>query len=170
MRILFLDIDGVLTRELQRTPEYKFTELEANSEQFRLLNEVLQVSGAELVITSSWRRGRNITALSKRMVDQCGLWKPIYGYTPILPGIVPGGGRGHEIAAWLYAHWQLTGRPITEFVILDDGSDMLHLSPYLLQTDPCIGLTKPIADTAIRRFLGAAQAPLDRGAGDQVTE
>ena len=35
------------------------------------------------------------------------------------------------------------------FVILDDGDDMLHLKPYLVRTNPEVGLTEADVDLAI---------------------
>jgi hypothetical protein len=44
--------------------------------------------------------------------------------------------RGEEIQAWL------TENPdVTQFVILDDDSDMAHLIDHLVQTDHKVGLT-----------------------------
>jgi hypothetical protein len=53
--------------------------------------------------------------------------------------------RGLEIQDWLDNH-----PGVTDFVILDDSSDMAHLMPKLIQTDDATGLTQAHVAPALR--------------------
>lgn len=147
MRVLFLDIDGVLTLELQQNP-YIFSKIEEARPRIELLNQVLTKGQAELVISSSWRKDNEIESLACRLGCN-GLLHPILDFTPQLAGVVPGGGRGHEIAAWLYQKWARHGTHVESICILDDGCDMMLLQPFLIRTESAVGLTQQLANAAI---------------------
>jgi len=111
--IVFLDFDGVLSVELER-PEaaggppgvtaYKFSPL--LPEKMELLNELVRRAGARVVVSSSWRRGKDRHQMYAIMRKH-GFQGPRYleewvcvDVTPVLDGILPGAGRGHEIACY----------------------------------------------------------------------
>lgn len=106
MKVIFLDIDGVLNHQshyewlmttdeptlLQRT--YPYTEF--NPKSCQLLKDIIDETDAQIVVSSSWRLDgeARLNSLFKRF----GLPK-IYSITPCLNTA-----RGIEIGAWLSAH------------------------------------------------------------------
>ena len=136
MTVLFLDIDGVLNnhRALGREPPL-------DSDCVAVLNTVAELIDASIVISSTWRLFHSQEELRVMLCDH-GLVAPhrIIDATPEVEEwrgtarvLQP---RGVEIQAWLSAH-----RDVQRFVILDDGDDMAHLAPHLVQTDMTTGLT-----------------------------
>lgn len=138
MKVLFVDIDGVLVNwlSLVEGPEI------AHSYSVDALNWLTRETGAQIVVSSAWRlRGLEyIQQLFQR-------WKveaPVLDITPTMerqagnPEILIGPGRGAEIARWLKAH-----PDVTSYVILDDDRGELHSLqiPYLVQTRFEEGLT-----------------------------
>jgi hypothetical protein len=149
MKVIFLDIDGVLNHEqhykwLMETDEptplqrvYPYSEFNPKSCQF--LNDIIKETGAEIVVSSSWRLdGENqLNSLFKHF----GLPR-IYSTTPCLNTA-----RGIEIDAWLGSHPE-----VDTYVILDDDEDMNeHQLPYFIKTNPYgDGLNEDVKDRAIK--------------------
>jgi hypothetical protein len=97
---------------------------EFNPKSCQLLNEIIKETGAEIVVSSSWRLdGENrLNSLFKHF----GLPR-IYSITPCLNTE-----RGIEIDAWLAAHPEVDG-----YVILDDDEDMTaEQMPFFIKTNP----------------------------------
>ena len=152
MKIIFLDIDGVLncqfmhtdtSDEIIRTPGGFLSKRCLN-----LVNELVDKTDAKIVISSTWRIDDDF---EKYLID-AGLNGDIIGKTPILKDHFSL--RGNEIHAWIVENENLIGKRYHEyhsFVILDDDSDMLlwHRENYF-QTDSYIGLTPSIAHRATR--------------------
>ena len=141
MKVLFLDVDGVLNNEKtkERSPGGYIGIDERNlsilKEALDLLNQKEQTI---VVLSSSWRAGvdRNGNRLSNQdyeyLLERLKS-KDIFLYdeTPILPGWLV---RGKEIKKWLCEHQDL---PITGMVILDDERHDFRLtgtSKFWLQT------------------------------------
>ena len=146
MKVVFLDIDGVLnsTGFLLEARKKSFFEKdvdEIDPTRVALLNKIVEQTGAVIVISSSWR---NILCLAdlRELLRRRGFTGKVISQTPSLN--FPGRVRGDEIQAFLDERrgW----RPVLDFVILDDDSDMGELSFYLVKTDPAVGLTE--ADVA----------------------
>ena len=149
MKVIFLDIDGVLNHEqhykwlmetdeptpMQRT--YPYTEF--NPESCRLLREIIWETGAQIVVSSSWRLDgeARLNSLFKRF----GLPR-IYSITPCLNTE-----RGIEIGVWLAAHPE-----VTNYVILDDDEDMnAEQKPFFIKTNPYEdGLNEDVKERAIQ--------------------
>lgn len=133
MKIIFLDIDGVLNsanwmlreQESGRDPQWSLFN-NFDLEAIAVLNEVVEKTQAKVVISSSWRiihPLEHIVALLKKH-DFKG---EVIGKTPSRTEIHHK--RGNEIQEWLDAHPEAQ-----QFVIIDDDSDMEHLMPKLVQT------------------------------------
>ncbi len=132
MKIIFLDIDGVLNND--DTPG-EFICWDPNL--IKILNRIIEETGAKIVLSSTWRKIEyRCDAIKNDMKIN------YIGKTPILWKK-----RGIEIQEWLDEN-----PDVEKFVILDDDSDMVHLMPHLLQTDGEFGLTNEIADEAIKRL------------------
>lgn len=171
-KILFLDFDGVLnsTEWFQKTrgnggirPVYPTKAAHEASmidpDAVANLNRIIETTGCQVVISSTWRRGRTMGELLRLLVSR-GLdkkhWDNFIGMTPVLDSQVGNEGlwrspeRGHEIQAWLDKHPEFA--PYGRIVIVDDDGDMAHLMPCLLLTHGITGLDDEIAAEAIKRL------------------
>lgn len=153
MKVIFLDLDGVLTN--YRTRYKKFDE-----ECVDCLNHILQTTGALIVITSSMRVMNGfdkVVELCKfGIMHEC--WKDdsfqmphilmkaerIIDLAPIIPCYnqlnepIFAVNRGKEITQWL------DGRDdIDRYVVIDDDDNFVqeHVN-YLIKVDPMTGLTE----------------------------
>jgi transcriptional antiterminator len=115
MKILFLDIDGVLVnrKRLIAGKPYEFDE----SCKERLETFLTQYPDVKIVLSSTWRRTdrtMNFINHNSRLI-----YRRIISKTPVLQGVDDI--RGREIETWLDLYY----KPITHYAILDDDSDML---------------------------------------------
>lgn len=132
MKIIFLDIDGVLNHPEVYTKKsgayplcYKCVG--------RLMN-ILNRTDAKIVISSTWRLGCDLPSSPVMKLKDSGAleylhedWRTIDWYTEF--GDVFSN-RGMEIGHWLSNH-----KDVEKYVILDDDSDMLmEQLPYLIKT------------------------------------
>jgi hypothetical protein len=129
MKVLFLDIDGVLNsqRSCIAFGGYPHEVTGYHRERFdevalRLIRGIVKAAGASIVLSSSWRKNEDWQDIGPA------LELPIIDRTP--SGWAPGQVRGHEIAEWLEAH------PEVEcYAIVDDDSDMLpEQKPFFVHT------------------------------------
>lgn len=126
MKVLFLDIDGVLNSH--RTA-YAFGGFPFDVDKHRdrfdevavaLIRNVVTAAGATIVLSSSWRTDRDWERIGK------GLRLPITDRTPYMHP----GPRGEEIAAWLRDHPE-----VERYAIVDDDADMLDEQlPFFVKT------------------------------------
>lgn len=135
-KIIFLDIDGVLASVKYLCTGQGFVD----PEKCKLLN-TLEDIGAEIVISSSWGYDGGRT---EKTLRDCGLTLPIIGYTQHLHFNWEWACRGNEIDKWItdnfggmgtmwgcdddglpYHRHHRDGTTDYEYVILDDGEDML---------------------------------------------
>jgi hypothetical protein len=168
MKIIFLDFDGVLNSSqflkrsefaaplTEREAKYRFGHPHSNLDTYdlrmidhtkvMLLNQIIERTGAQVVISSSWRLGRDISDLRDVLVF-CGFVGEVIGVTPELWNSI----RGEEINEWLCENWGV-GLDDDVFVILDDDDDMGILSGSLVQTSMKTGLTQYDVERAILRL------------------
>lgn len=128
MKVIFLDVDGVLNSKQDGNTIKLRT-----ASHFRLLQYIVEATGARIVLSSSWRAGfaRAKNILSDRLKEY-GL--EIMDSTPVLSGVSC---RGDEIRQWLSDNEQ----SVEKFVILDDDADMAEFTETnLVQTDSEVGL------------------------------
>lgn len=148
MRVIFLDVDGVLNsvrsmvalHNHRSTLDHDFIDPIAVA----LINKVIERSGAHLVISSSHRKhipdplgnGRCLVAMQKYF-DNFGIVGKVIGYTPNSKD----GHRGTEIKQWLDNERDHSDS-IIEYVIIDDDCDMLDEQlPYFVKTDNYFGFS-----------------------------
>lgn len=143
MKVIFLDYDGVLNHHKTSLAEVDGVQTMAEPELVFILNKLVDESGAELVLSSSWR---NYPDWRKSM-KKSGIIKDFIGRTPCTKDGVEGP-RGVKIQAWLDEHPE-----VTQYAIIDDMDDMNeeHL-PSFFQTDPEVGLTQEVADNILLHF------------------
>ena len=161
MGIIFLDIDGVLNSRLYyESPRYdynkdsvdplerKLSDIDPKSIEF--LNDLIEKTGAKVVITSTWRRYYTIVELSE-LFKKRGFVGEILDKTPTCGSDCL---RGNEILRWVKENETLIGRHYHEFndyVILDDDSDMLYWQRNnFIVVDGYVGLTPNICYKAER--------------------
>jgi len=129
MKVLFLDIDGVLNSRRTAVAFGSYPHKLAHLDRFdhAALGLVRRLcdAGVSVVLSSSWREEFPHADIG-RALDL-----PIIGGTPVLSG-----SRGSEIAAWLAAH-----EDVRTWAIVDDDRDMLDgQRGCFVQTDPDNGL------------------------------
>jgi hypothetical protein len=161
MKVVFLDIDGVLNHCATRCGAPTAAEplpIPVAPECMARLNRLIAETRAKIVISSSWRGVAPWQDLGPALVRH-GLVAEVIGQTPELvndavwienwskregaPFMYEALERGWEIREWLAAH-----PAVTAFVILDDCSDMAELKPWLMLTHPNEGLDDPDVERA----------------------
>lgn len=123
VKAIFLDIDGVLNNSKHLTElmnllgkkQYfsiinQMHEIPFDYRSCKLLKALIKETGADIILSSTWRMNNNGIEIIE---DYAGI--PIKDTTPILDTI-----RGKEIKQYINEH-----REITQYVILDDDTDML---------------------------------------------
>lgn len=139
MKVLFLDIDGVLnsTRSaaaLGGCPWPRNRNMQGDWEKFdqvavKLMARLVSETEAHVVLSSTWRIG-----MDQERATELGdfLGYVITSATPRLPGV-----RGLEIKQWLDEH-----PGVQQYAIVDDDSDMLaEQMPHFIKVDGNVGLT-----------------------------
>lgn len=145
MKIIFLDIDGVLNsldglmEIYTKIGSSRYCDDFPKEKHVKLLNKITNETDAKIVVSSTWRRLHHHLSLVY-ILFLCGVEGDVIDVTPWL-----GKNRGFEIQKWL----DDTDENIESFVILDDDADMEHLMDYLVQTSPECGLIEKDADKAI---------------------
>lgn len=159
MKILFLDIDGVLNSDLWHRESQKI-DLKFPLDQFdpkaiELFNRIIENTSTKIVLTSTWRLKFEI-GFMQNLFSELGIIGEIIDYTPDLKKGNNYVLRGNEILKWCKENESLLGVKFIEykdFAILDDNTDMLHWqSKFFFQTDRYCGLTPSIAKNIIRHF------------------
>jgi hypothetical protein len=174
MKIIFLDIDGVLNTEsyivhfweycninnIQRPVAKKdFNELMRDSygNKFcpiavRALKWIVDETGAKIVISSSWRGSGE--QWCKDMWKERELPSEVIGITPHMSRRHSDSSlpflerleRGHEIQDWINS----SKEDIESYVIIDDDNDMLESQlPNFVRTNEVYGITLLDAEKAI---------------------
>lgn len=150
-KIVFLDIDGVLNSTAWFKERGKPTgktyadDLAFYSDPgcIARLNLITEVTGAQIVLSSSWRHAAEWEKTAAILTERRGMTGHMIGRTPREdeqdhrvfkryqrrnPTSQDHYPRGYEIQQWLDAN------PPCSFVILDDDDDMEHLGYRLVQT------------------------------------
>ncbi len=162
--LVFLDVDGVLnsqtwlySSEQQRLEVHYFGHeyLMMEPRAVELLNRLIEASGAEVVISSSWRHGFDPGQM-QGFLDKRGFRGKVIGATPTWLG--NGNCRGDEIQAYIDESAEGRGKATPNFgcpvpfVILDDDADMEHLMPKLVRTTWLDGLQEAHIEAALRHL------------------
>ncbi len=141
MRIIFLDVDGVLvTSRTEHILISRFAAFDVDA--VREMNRLTEATGAKFVLSSSWRRNERVKSMQRYMKSQ-GLVGELLDFT----GIRRDSDRRLEILDWLDHQSE---RP--EFVIVDDEYDFLELEARRVQTHMETGFTAEHCDRALQLF------------------
>jgi Swiss Army Knife RNA repair-like protein len=144
MKIIFLDIDGVLN--CSRTPNPRKFPFIVDPILLDRLRRLLEATGAEVVLASNWR------------YDPAGMFAarhygvPFIDVTPDLPGEP----RCNAILDWVRRHPK-----IERFIVIDDEDDELDELP-LFQPLRSTGLTDEIVEGATAYLNGETDKDMRR--------
>ncbi len=177
MKVVFLDIDGVLNtmrKDVEKKAMYSLPTRRGtihpyplDCEAIKHLNTATEATGAKIVISSNWRYAFSSREDLKTLADYlkfCGMTGEVIGRTPMPHEmdeslIVESIPRGMEIQHWIdrnsRGNWIVDG-----FVIVDDNQDMAFLMHKLVITDPIVGITEANAKAMIEQ-LNASLQPED---------
>lgn len=166
MKVLFLDVDGVLNshqsatfwhnkRDQNKWENELYSEWQGSLKEYLAfefdpialsnLEELLRrVPRLNIVVSSTWRFGEDVASLQKIFQPAKLVSSAIIDVTPHLGH---GVARGLEIQKWLDGHPE-----VQEFVILDDDNDMEHLSHRLILTDAKNGFTYTDMERVVALF------------------
>lgn len=138
MKVLFLDVDGVLNHS---GTTFKYNHFPLERYCAFLVGKIQMYTDCKVVLSSSWRHHPESVAHLNDVVVE------IYDKTPTIN--TPDRIRGDEIQSWLDLH-----PGVTRYAILDDDSDMLDSQlPNFFQTSfSGGGLTDEIADKIIKHL------------------
>lgn len=170
MKIIFLDVDGVLNTQRQimrqvvdnNMKSKSGMELNFDPRGMMFLKEIIEKTDAYIVISSTWRLHagkidgvRNINAETDDIL-WVGLMKNLesIGVRDRVIDVTPYGDkhRGDEIRYWLDHHKDLN---IEQFVILDDDSDMCEFTnTNLAKCSWKYGLEEDVKDEALSILNG----------------
>jgi HAD domain in Swiss Army Knife RNA repair proteins len=175
MRVLFLDIDGVLNNPgtyggdngvyrrdrdtMDPDERAALLQVPIAPECMARLNQIIARTGAVIVISSSWRLFARWEDLGPALV-RYGLVGQVIGETPDLVNdpVWLEAWRTREGAPFEYerlergmeiAEWLKARADVDSYAILDDCSDMAHLKSNLVLCDPVIGLDDPDVERAV---------------------
>ena len=138
MKVIFLDIDGVINSEDYTIYRYygkKFDLDEFIDERpVTLLNYIIKKTGAKVVLSSSWRC--DVPETLERL-KKAGFQYDLFDITPYLGSRH----RGSEIQVWI-DNYEKDHELLESYVILDDDNDMLpEQEENFVQCDFMHGLT-----------------------------
>lgn len=134
MKVLFLDIDGVVNSS--STTDFRNNLWPVDPYMAFLVGRIQLYTGCEVVLSSSWRYHPDGLAAATKIVS-------IYSMTPKINSK-----RGIEIADWLNER-----DDVERYAILDDDDDMLKEQlPNFFKTSFKTGLTDDIANAVIEHL------------------
>jgi hypothetical protein len=130
MKVIFLDIDGVLN--CNSTPNPRKFPFMVDPVLLKRLQRLMELTGAAVVLSSSWR------------FDPAGIFSAKHYRIPFIDTIpdLPDQPRCEEILAWLRIHPK-----VERYIVLDDEDDELDPLP-LFQPSRSTGLTNEIVEAA----------------------
>lgn len=151
-KIIFLDIDGVLNSHLYYASGRADTNAalgrrkNIDDQSVAFLNDLIQCTGAKVVLTSSWRTSRTVDEIQAQF-ESAGFVGEVIDKTKDLKSGDDGHCvlRGNEILCWMKDNPSVLGCRYSDYrhyVIFDDDSDMLYWQRNnYIHVDPYCGLT-----------------------------
>jgi hypothetical protein len=139
---LMLDFDGVTDGEVEVNPAF-FTR---NHHLWDLLRAAPML---QVVFSTSWRRGRSLSELTKLVTAGGGedLAARFVGCTPVMDNLPDAGWREAEILAWLQAY-----APGAQWIAIDDCPQWFVSSERLVVTQAEIGMTADAVAQALDKL------------------
>ena len=152
MKIIFLDIDGVLNNTQTKNPR-KFPYI-VEPELVDRIRDLQLATGAEIVLSSTWR------------YDPVGLLAAKYYGIPFIDATpdLPGKARRDEMRQWIHDCHR-----VERFIVIDDEDDELDELP-LFQPFDKIGLDQETANAAGAYLNGQTDRDMRRSVLVRVAE
>jgi hypothetical protein len=155
MRVLFLDIDGVLHGErLEPTgrvsstgkPIVRYVPPDRTFEWLHHLVDCLEGSDVRIVVHSTWRKRRSLEEL-RALLGPLG---------SRLLGVTDGDARWRPIQAWLASHPE-----VLNYRILDDAPAEFpsYALPMLIACDPTSGVSDPLVQGVLIAWASPSSKP-----------
>ena len=147
--IIFLDFDGVLLTDANAarqsgeglSHQNYLSRVEFDSACVGFFNKLLNVSGAEIVLSTSWASGNSFSTvancLMRNGIDPTHIWE--YDDPSTREWMTPrtrDDNRAGEIRTWLREHPQ-----VTAWCAIDDRQEIASLGPSAVVTDPTVGFS-----------------------------
>lgn len=162
MKILFLDVDGVLNYDNCKASVGMYYGVERDK--VKLLKKIIDATGAKIVLCSTWRRDITpgmpvecqdnpfaIELMSKLAAEQLKL----YDYTPIDSSDMK---RAKQIMD-LIKEYRRNGNQIDAWIVLDDeyfeGYEQPEFEDHVITTYSNVGLTEKEVDQTIKALGGS---------------
>lgn len=178
MRVLFLDVDGVLNSDAYLQPRASRAHVEMaqllDPAACALLNDVLAATGARIVLSSDWRfKIGSLTEMERMLRGRGALCAELVGQTPNIvrrcrdEGVafrlqwvseqLRAGRELSDIKVWPWAgrgdeimEWLGTRADVAQYAVVDDNdTGMREAAARLVRTDPAVGLTQRDADALV---------------------
>lgn len=150
MKVIFLDIDGVLVTFKEVHDKRQSNGMHSFSQEcVSRLNKIIDETGAELVLSSSWRI-HGLDSFNNHARHQ-GMSKLPFDVTPNLDsklesGVYVAKQRGDEIKHWLDRHPE-----VTHFVAIDDSSDMRGVEDHFVHVKA--GMDTGLQDSHVEKAI-----------------
>lgn len=139
MKVIFLDIDGVLNNHILLY-HYGFDYIDEGL--VELLGSVVSATKADIVLSSTWRLEDHSRNLVREALGRFGM--SLFDWTTRIAG----GHRCEEIAEWLKRHPK-----VKKYAVVDDDPDAgCGVGKNFFMTDADVGLTDDIASKIIRHL------------------
>jgi hypothetical protein len=154
-KIIFLDVDGVMngTQTASKGIMYQWHP-GIEPEKVALLNQIIEQTGAEVVLSSTWRLHYKQVEMREYLKQQ--------GFRGVMRDFTPDHSktgrfdqrncrvmRGDEVKAWLEEQKQRGRWNITHHVIFDDDTDFHPDQPWI-HTDYMTGMMPAHVDIAVK--------------------
>lgn len=161
MKIIFLDIDGVLNSHKYwvENPDREKSRLgDLDPSAIETLNRIVERTGAKIVLSSTWRKVWSVDEVSEMFKSRGYRFDNIIDKTPVLDTI-----RGLEIDDFLKSKGfdpvyydrekcrkRISDSEIKNYIIIDDEPDMLYLQrKNVVVTSMAFGLTPEMEDVCV---------------------
>mmetsp|Transcript_17832 Transcript_17832/g.40078 ORF Transcript_17832/g.40078 Transcript_17832/m.40078 type:complete len:296 (+) Transcript_17832:152-1039(+) len=162
MKLIFLDIDGVLV-----------THRHGVFEEGLLMNlkRIVDITGADIVLSSDWRRHPSARLEAKRVLNAVGL--NFIACTPCMSAFLAQ--RPTEIMQWKRDHSKRAdAERISHWVVIDDRPLLEerhgnYLRGHFAQTQPMRGLTDAVVDECCRILTQEADPRAEDAAIEKAT-
>lgn len=160
MRIIFLDVDGVLN-----TPDTESTTRSGHrfidEDKVKLVCKLTQITGSIVVVSSGWCFGGMLSAAGvtegayvadyNELMSKLSEYKVALGGRISISSALPKD-KGAGIREWL----KQNDNRVEQFIVIDDNVDKLGLEEYsdkLIKTDSNVGITLDIVINAAKKLL-----------------
>lgn len=136
MRILFLDVDGVLNSQSDFVrAAHAQGAMVLCDQKLERLRDLLRETHSHFVISSTWRLMPDFVAHLRERIGAPFFDHHIHPTSPYTP-------QGRRLRGWEIDEWMANeGGGVVAYAIVDDDGDMLtHQIPHFVQTDFALGL------------------------------